>query len=157
MVAAGLVAATVLLVVAAYAGRCTGPRPDQRGGGRPVLGLGALAPSQPTLAAALAVVITVLLVSREALHRFVRETVTEREQVDALKFFVAAFVLLPVLPDGSFGPYGAWVPQRIWLLVVLITGIGWVGYVATRLLGASRGLMVTGLAGGSCPGRPPPG
>ena len=112
------------------------------------LGLGALTATEPALAVGLAVAITVLLVSRQSLHRFVRETVTDRERVDALKFFVAAFVVLPLLPTGHVGPYGVWVPQRIWLLVVLIIGIGWVGYVATRMLGTRRGLMVAGMAGG---------
>lgn len=149
VVAVGLVTGAVLLVVLGYASsRANDPGLTTEVTGVAVLGLGALATSQPALAAALAVAITVLLVSRDALHRFVRETVTEREQDDALKFFVAAFVLLPILPSGHFGPYGTWVPQRIWLLVVLITGIGWVGYVATRMLGANRGLMITGLAGG---------
>lgn len=149
VVAAPLVAAALLLIVLGYT--MSGERDPgltTEVAGVVVLGLGALAMSHPAPAVALAVATTVLLVSREALHRFVRDTVTEREQADALKFFVAAFVLLPVLPSGHFGPYGTWVPQRIWLLVVLITGIGWVGYVATRMLGASRGLMVTGLAGG---------
>jgi uncharacterized membrane protein (DUF4010 family) len=90
----------------------------------------------------------VLLSSKELLHRFLRETVTERERVDALKFFVAAFIVLPLLPQESFGPADVLSPQRIWLLVVLITGIGWVGYAATRALGARRGLLIAGLAGG---------
>lgn len=149
VVAAALVTGAVLLVALGYAtSRQRDPGLTTEVAGVAVLGLGALATSHAAPAAALAVAITVLLVSRDSLHRFVRETVTEREQVDALKFFVAAFVLLPILPSGRFGPYGTWVPQRIWLLVVLITGIGWAGYVATRMLGARRGLMVTGLAGG---------
>jgi uncharacterized membrane protein (DUF4010 family) len=92
---------------------------------------------------------TVLLVSREALHRFVQETLGEREQIDALKFLVAAFVLLTVLPDGSYGPYDTWVPQRVWLLVVVITQIGWFGYVAVRMFGQSRRAPRRRLAGAS--------
>jgi uncharacterized membrane protein (DUF4010 family) len=149
LVAAGLVGATVLLVLAGYAwSDARDPGLTSEVAAVVALGLGALTPTRPAVAVALAVTVTVLLVSRDALHRFVRQTVTEREQADALKFFVAAFVLLPILPTGTFGPYGVWVPQRIWLLVVLIIGIGFVGYVATRMLGPSRGLMVTGLAGG---------
>lgn len=110
--------------------------------------LGALAGSQPAFAAGAAVSMVVVLVSKDALHHFIRDTVTDLERTDALKFFVAAFIVLPLLPSGSVGPYGVLVPQRIWLLVVLITGIGWVGYAATRALGASRGLLVAGLAGG---------
>jgi uncharacterized membrane protein (DUF4010 family) len=112
------------------------------------LGLGALSREAPSAAVGLAVAVTVLLVSRENLHHFVRETITDQERADALVFFVAAFVVLPILPSGAVGPYGAWVPQRIWLLVVMIIAISWVGYAATRLLGASRGLMIGGLAGG---------
>lgn len=112
------------------------------------LGLGALTPAEPSVAVGVAVAVTVLLASREALHRFVRETITDRERTDALKLFVAAFIVLPLLPAGRLGPYGVWVPQRIWLLVVLIICIGWVGYAATRILGSRRGLMVAGLAGG---------
>jgi uncharacterized membrane protein (DUF4010 family) len=110
--------------------------------------LGALAGLHPVIAVGAAVVIVVVLSSKEPLHRFLRETITERERIDALKFFVAAFVVLPLLPRESFGPSGVLSPQRIWLLVVLITGIGWVGYAATRAFGAGRGQLIAGLAGG---------
>ena len=103
---------------------------------------------QPALAVAAAVVTVILLISKQNLHQFVRRTITDLEIADALKFFVAAFIVLPLLPTGHVGPYGVWVPQRIWLLVVLITGVGWLGYAATRMLGANRGLLVAGLAGG---------
>lgn len=112
------------------------------------LALGALTPTRPALAVGIAVGMTVLLVSKSAMHRFFRETVTDLERTDALKFFVAAFIVLPLLPDEAVGPYDVLVPQRIWLLVVFITGIGWAGYAATRALGDRRGLMVAGLAGG---------
>jgi uncharacterized membrane protein (DUF4010 family) len=149
VVAAGVTAGVLLLLVAGYVtSRGDDPGVTSEMAAVVTFGLGALTTTSPALAAGAAVAVTVLLVSREALHRFVQETVTEREQVDALKFFVAAFVLLPVLPNGSYGPYDAWVPQRIWLLVVVITGIGWFGYVAVRVLGQSRGLLVAGLAGG---------
>jgi uncharacterized membrane protein (DUF4010 family) len=149
VIAAGVAAGVLLLLVAAYiASHHDDPGVTSEIAAVVTFGLGALTTTRPALAAGAAVAMTVLLVSRGALHRFVQETVTEREQVDALKFFVAAFVLLPVLPSGSYGPYDTWVPQRIWLLVVVITGIGWFGYVAVRVLGQSRGLLVAGLAGG---------
>ncbi|MGB3696591.1 MAG: DUF4010 domain-containing protein [Gordonia sp. (in: high G+C Gram-positive bacteria)] len=110
--------------------------------------LGALAFTRPGEAAALAVVVAVLLVSKSRIHRFARETVSELELEDAIKFFVVAVVILPLLPDRALGPYGVLNPSRIWLLVVLLTGIGWVGYIGVRALGPQRGLLVTGLAGG---------
>lgn len=110
--------------------------------------LGALTATEPALAVGIAVVVTVLLLSKQVLHDFLRETVTDLERTDALKFFVAAFIVLPLLPDDPIGPYDVLVPRRIWLLVVLVTGIGWLGYAATRALGDRRGLLVAGLAGG---------
>ena len=53
-----------------------------------------------------------------------------------------------MLPDQGLGPYGVLNPAKVWLLVVLLTGIGWIGYIGVRALGPQRGLLVTGLAGG---------
>ena len=110
--------------------------------------LGAMTVDHAPLAAALAIVTTVLLRSKQTIHAFAREVVTDAELEDALKFLVLAFVVLPLLPDEDLGPYGALNPHRIWLIVVTLTGISWVGYIAVRTLGARRGLLVTGLAGG---------
>ena len=148
-VAAAVAAAAVLLILVGYWwSRPHDPGMTSEMAAVTTLGLGALTPAEPSVAVGAAVAVTVLLASREALHRFVRETITDRERTDALKLFVAAFVVLPLLPRGHLGPYGVWVPQRIWLLVVLIICVGWVGYAATRVLGSRRGLMVAGLAGG---------
>jgi len=110
--------------------------------------LGALAYSRPALAVALAVVVAGLLVSKNRIHRFARDVMTEVELEDAIKFLVVAFVILPLLPDRGLGPYGILNPEKVWLLVVLLTGIGWVGYIGVRALGPERGLLITGIAGG---------
>lgn len=110
--------------------------------------LGALAYTRPAVAVALAVVVAGLLLSKNRIHRFARDVVSEVELEDAIKFFVVAFVVLPLLPDRPLGPYGVLNPSKVWLLVVLLTGIGWAGYIGVRALGAQRGLLVTGLAGG---------
>ena len=110
--------------------------------------LGALAYSRPAVAGALAVIVALVLVSKDRIHRFAREIISEVELEDAIKFFVVAFVVLPLLPDQPFGPYGVLNPFKVWLLVVLLTGISWIGYIGVRALGPRRGLLVTGLAGG---------
>lgn len=110
--------------------------------------LGALALTRPALAVALAVIVASLLVSKARIHRFAREVVSEVEVEDAIRFLVVAFVILPLLPDRDLGPYGVLNPSKVWLLVVLLTGIGWFGYIGVRALGRERGLLVTGLAGG---------
>jgi uncharacterized membrane protein (DUF4010 family) len=113
-----------------------------------VVGLGALSWSSPSLAVGATVGVVVLLWAKRPIHRFARELVSEEDVRDALTFFVAAFVVLPLLPDSDMGPYGVLNPRRIWLIVVLLTATGWAGYVASRVLGARRGLAITGLAGG---------
>jgi uncharacterized membrane protein (DUF4010 family) len=113
-----------------------------------VVALGALAWSAPSLAVGAAVAVALLLWAKGPIHRFAREIVSDADVRDALTFFVAAFVVLPLLPDTDVGPYGVLNLRRIWLIVVLLTATGWVGYVATRVLGARRGLGITGLAGG---------
>ena len=110
--------------------------------------LGAMTIEHAPLAAALAIITTVLLMAKAPIHAFARDIVTETELEDALKFLVLAFVVLPLLPDSDLGPYGALNPRKIWLIVVALTGISWVGYIAVRTLGPRRGLLLTGLAGG---------
>ncbi len=110
--------------------------------------LGALSWTRPGLAAAIAVTAAVLLAFRAPLHQLAREVITEVEVQDALKFLVLALVVLPFVPDRAIDPWGALNPARLWLLVVMITGIGWAGYVMVRMLGTRHGLMAAGFAGG---------
>ena len=110
--------------------------------------LGAVVWDDATLAVLLAVMMVVLLLARGPVHRLADEVLTRTEVEDAVRFFVVAFVVLPLLPDRAMGPYGVLNPSRIWLLVVALTGIGWAGYIAVRMVGPQRGLLFTGFAGG---------
>jgi uncharacterized membrane protein (DUF4010 family) len=96
---------------------------------------------------AVSVTATVLLSSKAQLREF--STRLSRDDVIAtLKFLIVAVVVLPVLPDESFGPWGVLNPFRIGVMVALIAGIGFVGYVAMRLWGEGRGLLLTAAIGG---------
>jgi len=61
---------------------------------------------------------------------------------------VIAAVILPVLPDARVGPWGVWNPRTLWAMVVLVCGLSFVAFVAMRVLGAARGLYLSGLLGG---------
>ncbi|MGI9628291.1 MAG: MgtC/SapB family protein [Longimicrobiales bacterium] len=65
-----------------------------------------------------------------------------------LQFVVISLIVLPVLPDRTFGPYQVLNPRTIWLMVVLIVGINLVGYGGHRLLGHRRGTVLAGVLGG---------
>ena len=94
-----------------------------------------------------AVVATFLLSSKSTLHPLVLR-VTSSDVAATLKFLVVSVVLLPLLPDRTYGPYGVLNPFHRGILVVLISAISFAGYAAIRLLGAERGLGLTGLIGG---------
>ncbi|MBB5157561.1 MgtC/SapB family protein [Saccharopolyspora phatthalungensis] len=110
--------------------------------------LGALAWTQPTWAVPIAVAVVALLAAKRPLHRFATRLVTDDDIADAIRLFVVAFVIYPLLPDRPLGPYGVLNPSRIWLLVIAITVIGWAGYVAVRALGERHGLLIVGFLGG---------
>lgn len=53
------------------------------------------------------------------------------------------------LPEGRFGPYDAWEPRNLWLVVVIVTGFSFAGYVANRLFGTRHGTIATAVIGGA--------
>ena len=110
--------------------------------------LGGLAIREPAFAAGIGVVVAVLLNARAALHRFVRSVLTDEEIHDLLLFAGATLVVLPLLPDDPIGPYGALNLRTIWLVVILVMGVGALGYVAVRIVGPRFGLPLAGLASG---------
>ena len=65
-----------------------------------------------------------------------------------VRLLIATFIILPLLPDRALDPWQALNPYKLWLLVILISSLSLVGYVATRWLGAGRGTAVTGITGG---------
>lgn len=95
----------------------------------------------------LAVSLILLLASKRTLHRWT-ERFTREDVLAALQFAALTGVVLPVAPNREFGPYGAFNPFSIWLMVVLVAGIGFFGYVAVRLMGPRAGLGALGVLGG---------
>ncbi len=110
--------------------------------------LGALAQQSPGLASALAVLVALLLQARERLHRLGRDLISESEVRDGLLLLAAASLVLPLLPDESVGPGGAFNPQKLWRLVVLVMAVSALGHVALRVIGSQRGLAVAGFFAG---------
>ena len=110
--------------------------------------LGALAGSgQFVMAGAAGVTIAVLLVAKPRLEAFSR-ALTGDEVRAVLELAVISVIVLPLLPNRGFGPWGVLNPFDIWLIVVLVSTLSFVGFVATRTLGERRGLAVAGAVGG---------
>ena len=100
-----------------------------------------------TLAVALGVGITVLLYFKAELEGF-SQKLTGQDIRSMLQFAVLTAVILPLLPDRSFGPYGVLNPFQVWLMVVLVAAVSLAGYVAWRLTLGRHGLLLTGVLGG---------
>jgi uncharacterized membrane protein (DUF4010 family) len=111
-----------------------------------VLGSLALADYR-ALAAGCAVLVAVLLSLKDQLHGALQR-LSPVEVSGALKLLFISLVLLPVLPNQGYGPWGVLNPYSIWWMVVLIAGIGFAAYVAVRLVGTRHGLLLTALLGG---------
>lgn len=113
----------------------------------------------------LAIVITLVLSLRTALHKAVTQ-INTREIYDTIKFAIIAFIILPFLPNQNFDQTifnylfpGSTVPDsfdhiqvlnpyRIWFLVVLVSGISFLGYILVKTIGNKKGISIAGLIGG---------
>lgn len=94
-----------------------------------------------------AVLVTGLLSMRQEL-RDLSNTVTQQDLFAVVQFAAVSLIVLPLVPDESFGPWGALNPRTIWIQVVLISGISFVGYLAMKLAGNRRGTVLSGVLGG---------
>lgn len=109
------------------------------------IGLAAVRTS-PGLALAAAAGAFALLSARASMHALLHG-LTEAEIEGVARFLLVALVILPLLPDADYGPYDAWNPRRIWLVVVMVAAFSFAGYVAARKYGSSRGILMMALTG----------
>jgi uncharacterized membrane protein (DUF4010 family) len=102
-----------------------------------------------TLAGALGVTIAVLLTVKGQIQDFV-ERLTPEDVRASLTFAVITIIVLPILPDEPIGPepFDAINPYDVWLMVVFVSGISFLGYVLNKFFGAERGIALAGLLGG---------
>ncbi|EKO3539868.1 MgtC/SapB family protein [Vibrio fluvialis] len=110
--------------------------------------LGSLAVSgEPVLAAAAAVITAVVLDNKKELHEALQK-LQEYELDAALRLMLISIVMLPLLPNQSYGPWQALNPYEIWWMVVLIASISFLGYFAIKIGGAKRGVLFTSVFAG---------
>ena len=110
------------------------------------LGAYAVLGSAPAAAAG-GIATTIILAERKVLHDFVSR-LQWRELRAALLLLAMTFVLLPILPDHTVDPWGALNPRQLWLMMVVIATVSYVGYVCVRVAGERAGLIYAAAAGG---------
>jgi uncharacterized membrane protein (DUF4010 family) len=101
------------------------------------------------IAGAITVIAMLLLSLKGWLHNLARRI--ETSDVEAtLKFAIITLIVLPLVPNTNFGPEGMEVinPYKTWLMVVLIAGLNFIGYILVKVLGREHGFGITGLLGG---------
>ncbi len=151
-VAVALISGAAALVVAAYV--LAVRRPDSTPDGTTetaalvVLALGVLAGlGNSALVSGITALVVFALAEKSRVQRWLTR-VDEQEMRAALLFAVLALVVLPLLPDGQYGPYNSIRPRELWIVVLLFSGLNFAGYVARQVVGTERGYGVTGLLGG---------
>lgn len=113
-----------------------------------VVALGILAGIGETAVAGGAGVLMVLALSEKESISAAIAKLDPTELRAALQFGVLALVILPVLPDTTYGPLGGVNARSLWIVVLIFSGLNFAGFVARKAVGASRGYGVTGAMGG---------
>lgn len=93
------------------------------------------------------VIILVLLSSKMQLMNVIGK-ITKEEMYALVRFVVMALLIFPFLPNENYGPYEIINPREIGLVIILTSGLGFLGYVLMRLLGSNKGILLTGIVGG---------
>lgn len=96
--------------------------------------------------------VMVAIVSATLLHfkaqlRSLGKRISPQDLASILQFSALSFIVLPLLPKTGFGPYGAFNPHHVWIMVVLISGLSLTGYLAMRIVG-NMGAPLLGVLGG---------
>ena len=99
------------------------------------------------VAAGITAVTLLLLVEKTSLHKLVSKLDPDELRA-AARFAVMATVILPLLPEGPFGPLGGIRPRTLWALVLLFSGLSFAGFLARRVFGQNRGYAIAGTLGG---------
>jgi uncharacterized membrane protein (DUF4010 family) len=92
-------------------------------------------------------VTTLLLVEKSRLHDIARR-LDDQSLRAAVRFGVMAIVILPLLPEGPFGPGAGLRPRTLWLAVLIFSGLSFAGYLARKAFRGGAGFPVAGMLGG---------
>ncbi|MHC4406501.1 MAG: MgtC/SapB family protein, partial [Planctomycetota bacterium] len=114
-------------------------------------GVGALLvamPDQMGVAVAVGGGVAVLLQFKLELHRFAKK-LNDADLKAIMQFVLITCVILPVLPNKTFGPFEVFNPWKTWLMVALIVGMSLGGYIIYKFLGRDAGIVLGGVLGGS--------
>ncbi|WP_295421234.1 DUF4010 domain-containing protein [Sulfurovum sp.] len=94
------------------------------------------------------VLIIFLLNAKQSLQRF-SDDINMHEFETLGKMVLLSAVILPLLPNTNTIPYLPISPFKMWLAVVVISGISYGGYLVQKYFFPSKGYFLTGILGGT--------
>ncbi|MDQ7816442.1 MAG: MgtC/SapB family protein [Melioribacteraceae bacterium] len=95
---------------------------------------------------ALGIINTMLLSEKARLEEFV-EKLDRVEFLAVLKFLLVTLIILPVLPNEEYTQFKV-NPSKVWQIVIIVSSIGFVGYILSKRMGEKVGFWLSGLVGG---------
>lgn len=106
-----------------------------------------MARGESLYATVITLVVVLLLYFKKPLHHLAHRIETD-ELYDTIKFIAIVFIVLPLLPNETFGPLLVLNPYEIWLIIVLISTISFASYIAIKVMGPKKGIGAGGFLGG---------
>lgn len=98
-------------------------------------------------AIAVCLLFTILLEFKELLHRTAKDF-SQEEFLAILKFLIITGIILPILPDHTIDKWDIFNPKTIWLMVVLVVSIRFIGFFLSKIIGQKKGVIFSGAIGG---------
>jgi uncharacterized membrane protein (DUF4010 family) len=90
----------------------------------------------------------VLLQFKPELHR-IAQKLGDEDLRAIMQFVLITCIILPVLPNQTYGPLNVLNPREIWLMVALIVGLSLGGYIIYKFFGRNAGVLLGGILGGA--------
>lgn len=93
------------------------------------------------------VAVLILTEIKKPLQR-INGKVAQDEFLTLAKFIIIAGIVLPLLPNEEISPYLNVTPYKVWLAIVVVSGISYLSYLLRRYIFPKAGLLLTGILGG---------
>lgn len=110
--------------------------------------IGAMLAYVPVIFAVFIAMIVLFVLNLKDKIQEYEQALTKQDLSAAILFMLMTFAVLPILPDRPIDPMGLVNLHRIWIMVVLVAGISFFGYIAIRFFGSTYGIGIAGLFGG---------
>ncbi|MFT6796344.1 MAG: uncharacterized membrane protein (DUF4010 family) [Maribacter sp.] len=93
-------------------------------------------------------VIIVTLLSLKTRFRTVISNITSEELFAFIKFSIIALLILPFLPNKTYGPNDLLNPFEIGSIIVIVSFLNFIGYLLVKYVGSKKGILLTAILGG---------